>query len=110
MKAFMDKDFLLSTETARVLYHDYAAKCPIIDYHCHLAPQQIWDDVRYDNITQVWLGGDHYKWRAMRSCGVPEHYITGSATAAEKFQKWAETLELAIGNPLGELTFSMSGG
>ena len=100
MKAFMDKDFLLNTETARVLYHDYAAQCPIIDYHCHLAPQQIWDDVRYDNITQVWLGGDHYKWRLMRCAGVDEHYITGKASDYEKFCKWAEVVGKGIGNPL----------
>ena len=100
MQAFMDKDFLLNTETARVLYHDYAAKCPIIDYHCHLSPQQIWDDIRYDNITQVWLGGDHYKWRLMRCAGVDEHYITGKASDYEKFCKWAEVVGKGIGNPL----------
>ena len=100
MKAFMDKDFLLSTETAKHLYHDYAAPLPIIDYHCHLNPQEIWEDRQFENITQVWLGGDHYKWRLMRSAGVDEHFITGSATDREKFQKWAEPLGLAIGNPL----------
>ena len=100
MKSFMDKDFLLNTETARVLYHDYAAKCPIIDYHCHLAPQQIWDDVRYETITQVWLGGDHYKWRLMRCAGVDEYYITGGASDYEKFCKWAEVVGKGIGNPL----------
>jgi len=100
MQAFMDKDFLLNTETARVLYHDYAAKCPIIDYHCHLAPQQIWDDVRYETITQVWLGGDHYKWRLMRCAGVDEYYITGGASDYEKFCKWAEVVGKGIGNPL----------
>ena len=100
MQAFMDKDFLLDTETARVLYHEYAAKCPIIDYHCHLVPQQIWDDVRYENITQVWLGADHYKWRLMRCAGVEEHYITGNATDYEKFCKWAEVVGKGIGNPL----------
>ena len=100
MKAFMDKDFLLSTETAKKLYHEYAAVMPIIDYHCHINPQEIYEDRKFDNITQVWLGGDHYKWRQMRSNGVEEKYITGDATDREKFQKWAETLELAIGNPL----------
>ena len=100
MKAFMDRDFLLSTETAKHLYHDFAAPLPIIDYHCHLNPQEIWEDRQFENITQVWLGGDHYKWRLMRSAGVDEHFITGSATDREKFQKWAETLGLAIGNPL----------
>ena len=100
MKKFMDKDFLLETDTARHLYHDYAAKMPIIDYHCHLNPQEIYEDIKFDNITQVWLGADHYKWRQMRSNGVAERYITGDGTDREKFQKWAETLEMAIGNPL----------
>ncbi len=100
MKAFLDRDFLLSTETAKHLYHDYAADMPIIDYHCHLDPKEIYEDRRFENITQVWLGGDHYKWRLMRSAGVKENYITGDATDREKFQKWAETLGLAIGNPL----------
>ena len=100
MKTFMDKDFLLETETARTLYHEYAAKMPIIDYHCHINPQEIAEDKKFENITQVWLGGDHYKWRQMRSNGVEEKYITGDASDREKFQKWAETLEKAIGNPL----------
>ena len=100
MKKFMDEDFLLATETAKNLYHNYAEKLPIIDYHCHLSPQEIYEDVRYENITQVWLGADHYKWRQMRSNGVEEKYITGDASDREKFQKWAETLEKAIGNPL----------
>ena len=100
MKAFMDKDFLLSTETARKLYHEYAEVMPIIDYHCHIVPQEIYEDRQFENITQVWLGADHYKWRQMRSNGVEEKYITGDATDREKFQKWAETLEMAIGNPL----------
>lgn len=100
MKAFMDKDFLLSTETAQELYHQFAAKMPIVDYHCHINPQEIAEDRRFENITQVWLGGDHYKWRQMRSNGVDEYYITGDAPDREKFQKWAETLEKAIGNPL----------
>lgn len=100
MKAFMDKDFLLSTEMAKHLYHDFAADMPIIDYHCHLDPKEICEDRQFENITQVWLGGDHYKWRLMRSAGVEERYITGDATDREKFQKWAETIGLAIGNPL----------
>lgn len=100
MKTFMDKDFLLNTETAKHLYHDIAADMPIIDYHCHLSPKEIYEDRRFENITQVWLGGDHYKWRLMRSAGVDEFFITGGASDREKFQKWAETLSLAIGNPL----------
>ena len=100
MKSFMDKDFLLSTETAKHLYHDFAADLPIIDYHCHLNPQEIYEDRRFENITQVWLGGDHYKWRLMRTVGVDERFITGDAPDREKFQKWAETISLAIGNPL----------
>ena len=100
MKPFMDKDFLLSTETAKHLYHDFAADMPIIDYHCHLDPKEIYEDRKFENITQVWLGGDHYKWRLMRSAGVDERYITGDATDREKFQKWAETIGFAIGNPL----------
>ena len=100
MKQFMDKDFLLSNETAKTLYHDYAAKMPIIDYHCHINPAEIAENRQFKNITEVWLGGDHYKWRAMRSNGVDEKYITGDATDREKFQKWAETLPKTIGNPL----------
>ncbi len=100
MKPFMDKDFLLSTETARKLYHEYAAVMPVLDYHCHINPKEIAEDRKFENITQVWLGGDHYKWRQMRSNGVDEYYITGDASPREKFQKWAETLEKAIGNPL----------
>ena len=96
----MDKDFLLSTETAKKLYHEYAEVMPILDYHCHINPQEIYEDRKFDTITQVWLGGDHYKWRQMRSNGVEEKYITGDASDREKFQKWAETLEMAIGNPL----------
>lgn len=100
MRNFMDDNFLLMTETAKHLYHDYAKYKPIIDYHCHLNPKEIYEDVRYENITQIWLSADHYKWRQMRSNGVEERYITGDATDREKFQKWAETLEVAIGNPL----------
>lgn len=100
MRAFLDEDFLLSTETARKLYHEYAKVMPILDYHCHISPQEIYEDRKFETITQVWLGGDHYKWRQMRSNGVEEAYITGNASDREKFQKWAETLEMAIGNPL----------
>ncbi len=100
MKQFMDQDFLLSNDTAKVLYHDHAAKMPIVDYHCHINPQEIYEDRRFDNITQVWLGGDHYKWRVMRSNGVDEYYITGGASDREKFQKFAEALPKCIGNPM----------
>ena len=92
MKAFMDKDFLLSTDTAKRLYHEVTEACPIIDYHCHLDPREIYEDIRYENITQAWLGGDHYKWRLMRAAGVPEKYITGDASDHEKFEKYAEVL------------------
>ncbi len=100
MKPFMDKEFILSTECARKLYHEYAENMPIIDYHCHIDPREIAEDRKFENITQVWLGGDHYKWRQMRANGVGEYDITGDAPDREKFQKWAETLEMAIGNPL----------
>ncbi len=100
MKQFMDADFLLSTECARRLFHDYAEPMPILDYHCHLDPKDIAEDKQFENITQIWLRGDHYKWRQMRSNGVEEYYITGDAPDREKFQKWAETLEMAVGNPL----------
>ena len=100
MRAFMDEDFLLSSETARHLYHDVAADLPIIDYHCHLDPKEICEDRQFENITQLLLGGDHYKWRLMRWAGVDERFITGDADDREKFQKWAETLGLTAGNPL----------
>lgn len=100
MKTFMDKDFLLETETAKKLFHNYAATTPILDYHCHINPQEIATDRKFDNITQVWLGGDHYKWRLMRSFGIEERFITGAASDYEKFCKWAECLGKAIGNPL----------
>ena len=100
MKAFMNQDFLLSTETAKTLYHEYAEKMPVLDYHCHINPREIAEDRQFENITQVWLGGDHYKWRFMRSCGVDEYYITGGASDKEKFMKWAECVGKAIGNPL----------
>jgi len=109
MKAFMDKDFILETETAKHLYHDYAASLPLADYHCHISPKEIYEDRRFNNIVEVWLGGknpdgsyfgDHYKWRMMRSHGIDEDYITGSKPAYERFLKLAEALEMAIGNPL----------
>lgn len=100
MKTFMDKDFLLSNPTAVKLYHEYAEETPVLDYHCHINPKEIAEDRKFDNITQVWLGGDHYKWRFMRSCGVEEKYITGDEDDKEKFLKWAEVLGKAIGNPL----------
>ncbi len=100
MKNFMDKNFLLSTATAERLYHEYAASCPIIDYHCHVSPREIYEDKRFKNITEVWLSGDHYKWRIMRANGVDEYYITGAASDREKFQKFAEVLPKAIGNPM----------
>jgi glucuronate isomerase len=100
MKAFMDQDFLLSTPTAKTLYHDYAEAMPIIDYHCHVDPKEIYEDRHFQNIYQVWLEADHYKWRVMRSNGVEERYITGDAPEREKFQKFAEALPKAIGNPM----------
>lgn len=96
----MDENFLLSTETAQRLFHSYAETMPVLDYHCHISPEEIATDRRFENITQVWLGGDHYKWRFMRSCGVDEAYITGDASDRDKFFKWAEVLGKAIGNPL----------
>ena len=100
MKEFMGKDFLLSTETAKHLYHDYAAKMPIIDYHCHISQKEIYENRKFSTITEVWLGGDHYKWRQMRANGVDEKYITGDASDLEKFKAWAKTLSHLIGNPL----------
>ncbi|MGI5883507.1 MAG: glucuronate isomerase [Candidatus Spyradocola sp.] len=98
--AFLDEDFLLKTPAARILYHDYAADMPILDYHCHLSPQEIYENRSFSNIAQVWLGGDHYKWRLLRAGGVEEAYITGNASDREKFQKYAEVLSRSIGNPL----------
>ncbi len=100
MEPFLGKDFLLKNEWSKHLYHDYAEKMPIIDYHCHIDPSEIATNKKFENITQLWLGADHYKWRLMRSNGVNEHFITGDATDREKFQMWAETLELSIGNPI----------
>ena len=100
MQEFMSKDFLLRTETAKRLFHDFAEKMPIIDYHCHINPKEIAEDRQFKTITEVWLGGDHYKWRQMRSNGIDEYYITGGASDREKFRAWAKTLQKAIGNPL----------
>ena len=101
MKNFMDENFLLQTETAQKLYHEHAAKMPIIDYHCHLIPQMVADDYKFKSLTEIWLGGDHYKWRAMRTNGVDERYCTGKDTTDwEKFEKWAETVPYTFRNPL----------
>lgn len=100
MKAFMDNDFLLNTDCAKTLYHDFAAAMPICDYHCHLSPQEIVENKQPSDISRLWLSGDHYKWRAMRSAGVAERYCTGDASPKEKFLKFAEALQYCIGNPL----------
>lgn len=100
MKNFLDENFLLETKTAEKLFHEYAKQMPVIDYHNHLIPEQIANDVNFENITQVWLYGDHYKWRAMRANGIDEYYITGGATDLEKFKKWAETVPYTLRNPL----------
>ncbi|NVM63571.1 glucuronate isomerase [Mucilaginibacter sp. SG538B] len=100
MKNFLDQDFLLQTKTAQRLYHEFASHQPIIDYHCHLPPDQIADDINFKNITQIWLYGDHYKWRAMRANGVNEAYITGNKTDEEKFMQWAATVPYTLRNPL----------
>ena len=101
MKQFNDDNFLLQTETAQRLYHDHAAKMPIIDYHCHLIPEYVASDHRFDNLSKIWLEGDHYKWRAMRTNGVDEKYCTGKDTTDwEKFEKWAETVPYTMRNPL----------
>ncbi len=96
----MDKHFLLETKTARKLYHSAAENQPIWDYHCHLSPKEIADNRQFANITEIWLGGDHYKWRQMRTAGIPEKYITGDADPYEKFLAWARTVERLMGNPL----------
>ncbi|MEY2649252.1 MAG: glucuronate isomerase [Bacteroidota bacterium] len=100
MKAFLDDNFLLSTATAQKLYHQVAASMPIIDYHCHLSPQDICEDRIFNNLTEAWLYGDHYKWRAMRTNGVDESYCTGQRIDFEKFEKWAETVPYTLRNPL----------
>ena len=98
--SFINDDFLLTTDAARELYHGYAEKMPIIDYHCHLPPAEIAEDKTWENIAQVWLGGDHYKWRQMRSNGVDERFVTGDASWHDKFVKFAETMEVLLKNPL----------
>jgi len=99
-KKFITKNFLLQTETAKKLYHQYAAKMPIYDYHCHLPAADIADDKQYENLTQVWLYGDHYKWRAMRTHGVEERFCTGKEGDYAKFEKWADTVPYCLCNPL----------
>jgi glucuronate isomerase len=100
MKEFMDNDFLLHSNTAKTLFNSYAKDMPIFDYHNHLSAQEIYERRKYENITQLWLGGDHYKWRAMRAVGIEEYFITGNASDREKFLKWAWTVEQIPGNPL----------
>jgi glucuronate isomerase len=100
MKKFLDPDFLLENDTAKRLYHDYAAALPIIDYHCHLLPKQIAENHLFENLTEIWLKGDHYKWRAMRMNGIHESFITGEKNDWEKFQKWSETVPYTLRNPL----------
>ncbi|MBI3720109.1 MAG: glucuronate isomerase [Sphingobacteriales bacterium] len=100
MKFFLDQNFLLQTETAKRLYFEYAAKMPVIDYHNHLPPDEIAADKNFENITRIWLNGDHYKWRAMRTNGVAEEYITGNASDSEKFYAWAQTVPYTLRNPL----------
>lgn len=100
MKSFLDKNFLLQTNTAQKLYQDFAEKMPIIDYHCHLPVQQIAEDINFKNLTQIWLYGDHYKWRAMRTNGVDEGFVTGNKNDFEKFEKWAETVPYTLRNPI----------
>ena len=100
MKEFLDENFLLDNKFGSRLYHEFAKEMPIIDYHSHVPPQQIADDIKFDNLTQIWLYGDHYKWRGMRANGIPEEYITGHRTDYEKFEKWAETIPATIRNPL----------
>ncbi|WP_316835196.1 glucuronate isomerase [Pedobacter nutrimenti] len=104
MKKFIDENFLLRNKTAQALYHDFAKDMPVIDYHCHLPPDQIAEDRNFENLTQVWLYGDHYKWRAMRANGIAEEYITGNKSDWEKFEKWAETVPYTLRNPLYQWT------
>ena len=99
MPAYITEQFLLFSEEAERLYHDYAADMPIIDYHCHLPPEEVARDKTWENLTQVWLYGDHYKWRQMRTNGVDEHYCTGRASDRQKFDKFAETMPKLLRNP-----------
>jgi glucuronate isomerase len=100
MKKFLSDDFLLNTKTAKTLYHDFAKLMPIIDYHCHLSPKDIAENRQFENLTKIWLEGDHYKWRAMRTYGISEYYCTGLASDEEKFMKWSETVPNTMRNPL----------
>jgi glucuronate isomerase len=100
MKPFLDENFLLNNKTSQQLYHEFAKQMPVIDYHCHLSAKQIAEDFQFENITQAWLNGDHYKWRAMRANGVDEYFITGNASDWEKFEKWADTVPYTMRNPL----------
>ncbi|MBB5325493.1 glucuronate isomerase [Anoxybacillus tepidamans] len=100
MQPFIHENFLLQNTHAQILYHEYAKSLPIIDYHCHLSAKEIAEDRRFDNLTDLWLDGDHYKWRVMRTLGIDEKYITGDATDYEKFQAWAKTVPYCVGNPL----------
>ena len=100
MKPFMDENFLLKTKTAQTLYHEYSKLMPLIDYHCHLSPQQIAEDIQFENLTQAWLAGDHYKWRAMRTNGVHEDFCTGQKSDIDKFNHWATTVPFTMRNPL----------
>ena len=102
----LDNDFLLGNDMAKKLFHDYAQNMPIIDFHCHFNPEEIYENKNYENITKIWLNegtyGDHYKWRLMRANGVPEKLITGDGDDYDKFMAWAETIEKSMGNPLYE--------
>src|SRR5512133_1889244 len=100
MVPFINEDFLLTCKTARKLYHDFAEDLPVIDFHCHLSPAMIAQDIKFSNLTQAWLEGDHYKWRAMRGNGISEEFCTDKAPDKEKFMKWAETVPNTAGNPL----------
>ena len=97
---FIHNDFLLSTDISQRLYHEYAAEMPIIDYHNHLNPEQLAKNYQFNDLTEVWLAGDHYKWRAMRANGIDEEFITGASDSSQKFMKWAETVPFTVGNPL----------
>ena len=100
MKTFLDENFLLENDTAQRLYHDYAKDQPIIDYHCHLPPAQIAGDISFGNLTQAWLYGDHYKWRAMRTLGINEQFVTGNGSDKDKFLNWGKTVPYTMRNPL----------
>ena len=99
-RVFIHDDFLLETDAGRALYHGHAERMPIVDYHNHLSPRQVAEDFRAENVAQLWLGGDHYKWRAMRAAGIEERYVTGAASDWEKFERWAQTVPQTMRNPL----------